>query len=82
MELIQGHIYEAKRPRPVAQGFDRVYNDRQILYVDQNRVQYDSPSIGRGRHYPTINRADFEAWVGKDVTGQLPEGDWRAYKYR
>ena len=78
MELKLNHVYAPKkRPRAIALGFDRVYNDRMIIYISDTQVQYDSPSLKRGQHYPTVTRAEFEEWAGEDVTEQTPKGDWR-----
>lgn len=75
MELIHGHVYEAKKPQKTFLGF---YNDRQITYLSDTQVQYDSPTVCLGGKYPTIAREKFEKWAGKDVTEEMPANlDWR-----
>lgn len=40
-------------------------------------VQYDSPSVKRGKKYPTMPMAKFLKWAAEDVTSKMPEnGDW------
>lgn len=41
------------------------------------QVQYDSPSVKDGKKYPTITMTKFLKWAGKDVTDQMPSGEWR-----
>ena len=74
MEIIRGHIYRAKRPRGA--GFPEVFNDRQVLYVSETNVQYDSPTIRTGGKFQMIARGLFEQWAAEDVTEGYPEGDW------
>lgn len=76
LELIQGHVYEAKRKRAV--GFlPAFWNDRQLLRVWDDSVQYDSPTVRRGSKYPTMSREKFLKWAGRDVTDEMPKRDWR-----
>ncbi len=35
---------------------------------DKTKVQYDSPTIGNGRHYPTTTMEKFLKWAGKEIT--------------
>ena len=80
MEIERGHIYRAKKPKKVEYLFQPAfYNDRQVLYVSDTRVQYDSPTVRNGRKYPTVDRDKFEAWAGSDVTEGYPDGDWAAW---
>jgi len=74
-EIILNHIYRAKRPRAVGVILE-LFDDRQVIHVTETRVQYDSPTVPRGRKFPTVDRAKFEAWVGQDVTAGYPKGDW------
>ena len=40
-------------------------------------VQYNSPSVKFGKHYPSIPASKFIKWAAKNVTDILPEnGDW------
>ena len=74
-DIIVGHTYEAKKPQRV--GWMRFLNDRQVVFCGNGIVQYDSPSVGLGRHYPKTTMEKFLKWAGKDVTNQMPKGDWR-----
>ena len=73
MDIVRNHIYRAKRPR--FNGYME-YNDRMVLSVGPTTVQYDSSTVARGRHYPTITREKFEAWANEDVTEGYPDGEW------
>jgi hypothetical protein len=66
-DLKAGCYYRAKKPRRL---FDGGFNDRKILWIskDGEKVQYDSPTIGIGRHYPTVSMERFLKWVGKEIT--------------
>lgn len=80
MDIERGHIYRAKKPKRVDLFLvGEFYDDRQVKYVSATQVQYDSATIRRGRKYPTIDRAKFEAWAGSDVTDGYPEDDWAAW---
>ena len=79
MDIVRGHVYRAKRPKPV--GFSEVFDDRQVLYVTDTKVQYDSPTVRDGRKYPTIDHAKFTKWVGEDVTEGYPDG-WAQWPVR
>jgi len=73
-----GHCYEAKKPAPV--GLYGLINDRQIIYIGSQSVQYDSPSVRNGGHYPSISMEKFLKWAGRDVTELMPKDDWRIYE--
>jgi hypothetical protein len=62
-----GAVYRAKRPRRTVGG--DVLNDRHVLWVngDRTRVQYDSPIVPDGRHYPTVNMDAFLKWARREV---------------
>ncbi|MGV6989623.1 hypothetical protein ACWA5Z_12170 [Testudinibacter sp. P80/BLE/0925] len=76
-DLIVGHIYSAKRKSVDPFG---LVNDRQILYIEKvlGTVQYDSPTVARGRHYPKVSIDKFLRWAKEDVTSQMPKGEWRS----
>ncbi len=78
MEILRGHIYRAKRPKPTVTGD---FNDRMVLYINplSGRIQYDSPTVRSGWKYPTVDHAQFEAWAGSDVTEGYPNGDWATW---
>ncbi len=77
IELIPGHIYRAKRP---TRNYLQEYNDRQIIWVGMIEVQYDSPTVANGRHYPRVSREKFLAWAGADVTEGYPKDEWARAK--
>ena len=81
MEIIRGHIYRAKRPKPAGGIFAPVFNDRVVVYINplSERVQYDSPTVRRGWKYPTTSRVQFETWAGSDVTEGYPDEGWAAW---
>lgn len=76
MELIVNHVYRAKKPGPTSSGS---VNDRMIIHMGPTTVQYDSPTVKNGKHYPSIPREQFEAWAGEDVTEGYPDGDWMGW---
>lgn len=73
MNIEHGHVYRAKKPS-VAGGC--YVNDRQVLWCNETHVQYDSPAVRHGSHYPKVSRETFEKWAGEDITGTLPDGAW------
>ena len=77
LELIVGHVYEAKRPKSVGV-FEPLMNDRQIKWIYFDQVQYDSPSVAFGRKYPTVSKEAFLKWAGRDITQEMPPGKWRS----
>lgn len=81
LELKRGSIYRAKRPLRVTDFFKDFVNDRQIMYVGADMVQYDSPSVPRGRHYPTVTKEAFLKWAGRELTAEETQGDeWDVWK--
>ncbi len=57
----------------------------QMRYEDETKlsciewdyvVQYDSPSLNLGKHYPKISLSKFLKWASHDVTEELPKGEW------
>ncbi|QOV06313.1 hypothetical protein CPT_Maja_093 [Burkholderia phage Maja] len=82
IELKVGQVWRAKRPKVAGPFFAPLVNDRQIVWIDSlgMTVQYDSPSVAQGRHYPKVSREAFEKWAGREVSGELPEnGDWQKW---
>lgn len=75
-EIRVGRTYRAKRPQ-CARGF---YNDRTVLHISARGVQYDSPSVRIGRHRPRIPIAQFERWMDRDVTDELPQGKYQPWE--
>ena len=74
-----GRIYAARRPARTGTVFAPVWNDRQVIYISPGRdqVQFDSPTVKRGRSYPRATMDAFVSWAGADVTDQVPAGGWR-----
>ena len=72
LKLQRGRVFRAKRPRNAG----GLVNDRAIVYVGATQVQYDSPSVGFGRHYPWVSKEKFLAWADRDVTDDLPAGEF------
>lgn len=74
LPLIKGHVYEAKRPI-TAGGY---VSDREIVWINADEVQYDSPSVPNGRRLPRVSHAEFRNWAARDITDEMPVGgDWR-----
>ena len=80
MDIMENHVYRAKKPQPVDLDGSPVYNDRSVLWVSSRHVQYDSPHIQAGR-FPRVRREQFEKWAGEDVTEGYPEG-WAEWTIR
>jgi len=77
----QGHIYRAKKPKCVLLFLGDYYDDRQVLWMSAEEIQYDSPTIRDGRHYPRVSREKFETWAGEDVTEGYPS-EWAKWEKR
>lgn len=78
LELKVGRVYEGKRSAMV--GFcPSLRNDRMIKWMrpDGQQLQYDSPSVKIGSRLPTVSAAEFRKWAKRDVTNEMPEGEWR-----
>lgn len=70
------HAYRAKKPAASASGYT---NDRVILWIGVYELQYDSPSIPNGDAYKRVTHDEFLKWAGRDVTSELPKGEWMPY---
>ena len=77
-DVIVGKCFEAKKPKSV--GFPPLIDDRQVKWIslDRDRIQFDSPSVGFGRKYPTVSMASFLKWAGRDITNLMPKDEWRS----
>ncbi|MBQ0600774.1 hypothetical protein J7S78_13335 [Klebsiella oxytoca] len=75
-ELNVNRTYRAKKPRPVFDFNGGLVNDRTVLYIGLDTVQYDGPAIKNGSKYPTVSKKIFLAWADRDVTDELPPGDY------
>lgn len=83
-ELKLNHIYKAKRSR-VAEVFSGNYNDRQIIHLGIDTVQYDSPTVRNGRHFPTVSMEKFLQWAERDITEvyqTIPLNKWRDFELK
>lgn len=64
-----GGTYRAKQPRPYAKG----PNDRFVLQVIGERVQYDGPAVrSRMRYCPWVSMAEFLKWADFEVSYEQP----------
>lgn len=66
-DIVVGNFYRAKKPIKLNDGG---YNDRRVLWIseDKQKIQYDSPVIRQGSHYPIIQMEKFLKWTGKEIT--------------
>lgn len=78
-DIVVGKCYEAKRPALCGNIFESYVNDRQVIWIssDKSLVQYDSPSVKNGRNYPKVSMEKFLNWAARDVTAEIPKGEWR-----
>jgi len=65
-DLKVGGVYRAKRYREFPFGGS---NDRNILWMDEYEVQYNSDSVKIGRRYPKISIGAFLRWAKEKVEG-------------
>lgn len=75
LDLTVGRTYRAKRPRNAG----GMINDRTVVWVGRGSVQYDGPSIRIGRRCPVVPVEVFLAWADRDVTDELPKGEYAAW---
>lgn len=76
LEIKVGRTYRAKRPRAAGTVIQPLVNDRTVLWFNVTHVQYDSPSVSFGRHFPKTTIEKFFAWASHDVTDELPQGEY------
>lgn len=74
LQLRVGGVYRAKRPAATGSIFSALVNDRQIMWMNSEMVQYDSPSVADGRHYPKVKIEAFLKWAKEEIT--LPKDEW------
>ena len=79
IEIKVGRTYRAKRPRAAGLLISPLVNDRTVKWLSKSHVQYDSPSVPFGRHYPTVTIEKFCAWADRDVTDELPDGEYASW---
>ncbi len=77
MNVMVGRTYRGKSPG-YAKGF---VNDRTVIWVDRvnHRVQYDGPAVSLGRARPIVTLENFCEWALRDVTEQLPAGEYQQW---
>lgn len=76
LEIKVGRTYRAKRPRASGTVIQPLVNDRTVLWFNGTHVQYDSPSVSFGRHFPKTTIEKFFAWASHDVSDELPRGEY------
>ncbi|MEH3398773.1 hypothetical protein ELP90_10420 [Enterobacter hormaechei subsp. xiangfangensis] len=76
LEIKVGRTYRAKRPRGTGTIFQPLVNDRTVIWIGMNELQYDGPAVKNGSHYPRISLEKFRAWAERDVTDELPPGEY------
>ena len=76
-DVLPGRVFSAKRRSYGA--FDGLINDRQVKWVGALRteVQYDSPTVANARKFPKVTMDAFLKWVDRDITEDMPAGEWR-----
>jgi hypothetical protein len=73
-----GQVWRAKKPANAS----GLVNDRVILHINfLGAVQYDGPSVARGRHYPIVSAEAFEKWAGREVRSELPKDEWQEWDF-
>lgn len=81
MELKVGHIYRAKKPGRVNgkcfDGPSGYFNDRMVIWLGVDAVQYDGPAVRMGRKL--VSKETFLAWAGEDITATTPKGAWNTW---
>lgn len=76
LELKVGRTYRAKKPRGTGTMLQPLVNDRTIIWIGMGELQYDGPAVKNGAHYPKISWDKFKAWADRDVTDELPDGEY------
>lgn len=53
-------------------------NDRTVIWQSafDGTVQYDGPAVRDGARFPKVSLADFQKWADRDVTDELPAGEY------
>lgn len=59
-----GATYRAKKP--IKNGWGE-YNDRTIIYLSANQVQYDGVAVKIGQTRPVISMDKFLSWAGHEI---------------
>ncbi len=70
-------VYRAKKPKLVGSVLFPFVDDRQVIWLGVDEVQYDSPAVKNGRKYPKVSMEKFLQWAGENVTTKMPDdGNW------
>nr|WP_279077291.1 hypothetical protein [Hafnia alvei] len=72
IKLAAGRTYRAKKPRNAGW----LVNDRTVIYIGSDSLQYDGPSVKAGSKYPSVSKVKFIEWADRDVTDELPAGEY------
>lgn len=75
LELTVGRTYRAKKPARSGQ----LINDRTVKWIGLEEVQYDGPAVAFGRHFPKVSIQAFLKWADRDVTDELPAGEYASW---
>lgn len=76
LELKIGRTYRAKKPAKAGDWRNPSINDRTIKWIGFEEIQYDGPSVKIGARYPKVSIEKFLSWADRDVTDELPEGEY------
>lgn len=76
LTITVGRTYRAKKPCRIAEFPKPLVNDRTIRWIGAFELQYDGPSVKLGRHYPRMSIEAFRQWADRDVTAELPPGQY------
>ena len=77
LEVKVGRTYRGKRPGNAG----GLVNDRTVIWQSafDGTVQYDGPGVRIGAYRPKVKLADFLKWAERDVTDELPEGEYATW---
>lgn len=76
MKIEIGRTYRAKKPRRAGGSFGPLVNDRTVIFSNGIVVQYNGPAVATGRHYPIVTVEKFIEWAARNVTDELPDGEY------
>ena len=64
-DIKEGHWYRAKRYREGL--FGNTNNDRKVIWMSGDKVQYDSDTVKIGQRRPTITIEKFLNWAKREL---------------
>lgn len=76
LTLTVGRTYRAKKPSRINDFLRPLVNDRTIRWIGAFELQYDGPSVRNGSRYPRMSIELFRQWADRDVTTELPPGQY------